>query len=302
MKVLLAIAHYYRPVADPIYGSNDETLRETRSAIVRRTIEAWRGHLEEATVLNVARKRYEPTPAVVDQLDIAVLVRGDDHLLDPDYCRAQRLRMVKVVTDEPLLLPFAAHRLFADSRDRYDMFVYSEEDLRPPDGWLLAKIAGFVEAFGPRRVAMPNRYEWGPSGATFKTYIDGGLKPAVTRPYFTALPDEPLLRQKLLGREIAWRRAANPHAGFFALTAEQVKHWVEQPHFFDLDCSFIRPLESAATLGVLKTFPIYKSAGADAGWLEIEHLDPRYSGLDLPHVTAAELEADPEPETWEGEA
>jgi hypothetical protein len=55
-----------------------------------------------------------------------------------------------------------------------------------------------------------------------------------------------------------------------------------QPHFGDQDCSFVSPLESAATLGILKTFPIYKTFGRDMGWLEIEHLDTRFSGINLP--------------------
>ena len=50
-----------------------------------------------------------------------------------------------------------------------------------------------------------------------------------------------------------------------------------QQHFDERDCSFIGPLESAATLGALKTFPIYKPFARDAGWLEIQHLDQRFS-------------------------
>ncbi|MFN8982736.1 MAG: calcium-binding protein, partial [Alphaproteobacteria bacterium] len=66
------------------------------------------------------------------------------------------------------------------------------------------------------------------------------------------------------------------------ITAEQLTHWMAQPNFGDLDCSLISPLESAATLGILKTFPIYKPFGRDLGWLEIEHLDTRFSGMNLP--------------------
>jgi hypothetical protein len=286
MKALLAIAHYFRAEENSIHSSTDGAARDQRAAVVRRVIEAWRGHVGESSVISVHRKVFEPVAGSVPGLDIVVLVRGEDHLLDREFCERHKVRLVQVETTDPRMLPFAAHTLFADVRQAYDMFVYSEDDLRPADGLLLSKIAGFSEAFGWRRLVMPNRYEWNANAPSLKTFIDGDLRPDVTRRYFEALPDEPILRQHVLGREIAYLRAGNPHSGFFALSAEQLGYWVRQPHFNDFDCSFIRALESAATLGVLKTFPIYKSYARDMGWLEIEHLDSRYSGLRLQRVGA----------------
>jgi hypothetical protein len=49
-----------------------------------------------------------------------------------------------------------------------------------------------------------------------------------------------------------------------------------------MDCGFISPLESSVTLGVMKTFPIYKAFGPDAGFFELEHLDTRFSSMNLP--------------------
>ena len=63
------------------------------------------------------------------------------------------------------------------------------------------------------------------------------------------------------------------------LTREQLSYWMQQPHWGDQDTSFIGPLESAATLGVLKTFAIYKPWGRSFGFLGVEHLDDRYSSL-----------------------
>ena len=51
--------------------------------------------------------------------------------------------------------------------------------------------------------------------------------------------------------------------------------------FLDGDCSFAGPLESAASLGVMKNFRIYKPAYANAGFLEIRHLHNRYLGVAL---------------------
>lgn len=284
MKALLAIAHFYRAEENSTFSSTGQASRDDRAAGVRRVIEAWRGHYGDATVLNIGRKAYEPLAGAEQALDIVVLVRGDDHLLDADFCAQHRARIVSVSTDDPRMLPFAAHTLFADARQAYDMFVYSEEDLRPADGLLLAKIARFSESFGWRRVVMPNRYEWNLGAPTLKTFIDGDLRAGLTQPYFDALPDEPLLRQRVLAREVTYMRARNPHSGIFAVSAAQLAYWVQQPHFNDLDCSFVGALESAATLGVMKTFPIYKPYGRDMGWLEVEHLDNKFSQINLPRL------------------
>jgi hypothetical protein len=48
-------------------------------------------------------------------------------------------------------------------------------------------------------------------------------------------------------------------------------HWMRQPHFLDRSPAFIGPLESAATLGIMRTFRIYKPARENASFLEIEH-------------------------------
>jgi hypothetical protein len=56
-------------------------------------------------------------------------------------------------------------------------------------------------------------------------------------------------------------------------------HWANQPHFLDRDTSFIGPLESAATLGIMKTFRIYKTAPNQANFLEIQHFGTAFVRL-----------------------
>lgn len=290
MNVLLVVAHYYRAEENSTHTSTDPDRRELRAAAIRQLVQAWRGHLGVAANLNVQRPAYEAVAGMEHGLDIVVLTHEEDHLLDKAFCDQHRVRMIKVKADNPMMVPFAAWSVFADMRNAYDMFVYSEDDLRPADGALLGKIAGFVETFGWRRVVFPNRYEWNPRGPSLKTFIDGDLKPAVIQRYLDALPDELFLQQRIPGRDLTYRRAVNPHAGFFALTGEQLAYWIAQPHFRERDTSFVGPLESAATLGILKTFPIYKAFGRDSGWLEIQHLDDRFStsAETRPAATSAE--------------
>lgn len=245
-------------------------------------IDAWRGHYGPVSSINVWQKKFEPVVGVADQLDIIVLVNGDNHLLDADYCRARGVRLYDAKLDNPRMLGFTAHKLFADARNVYDVFAFSEDDLRPTGGDMIPRILAFHDDYGWRRVLFPNRFEFNPNGPALKTYIDGMLRPGLLAPFEAALPDERFLKGRQGAKPLTFQRATNPHCGFFAITAEQLTHWMAQSQFGDQDCSFISPLESAATLGILKTFPIYKPFGRDMGWLEIEHLDTHFSGMNLP--------------------
>ena len=282
MRILLTIAHFFRAEEGSNHSSTDAHRRDQRAAAIRSVIDAWRGHYGPVSAINVWQKRFEPMIGVADQLDIIVLVNGDNHLLDADYCRSRGVRLYDAKLENPRMLGFTAHKLFADARNVYDVFAFSEDDLRPTGGDMIPRILAFQEDFGWRRVLFPNRFEWNPRGPALKTYIDGMLRPGLLAPFEAALPDERFLKGRQGAKPLTFQRATNPHCGFFAITSEQLTHWMAQPQFGDQDCSFISPLESAATLGILKTFPIYKPFGRDMGWLEIEHLDTRFSGMNLP--------------------
>jgi hypothetical protein len=282
MRILLAIAHFFRAEEGSNHSSTDAHRRDQRAAAIRSVIDAWRGHYGPTYAINVWQKRFEPMIGVADQLDIIVMVNGDNHLLDADYCRSRGVRLYDAKLDNPRMLGFTAHKLFADARNVYDVFAFSEDDLRPTGCDMIPRILAFHDDYGWRRVLFPNRFEFNARGPALKTYIDGMLRPGLLAPFEAALPDERFLKGRQGAKPLTFQRATNPHCGFFAITAEQLTHWMAQPHFGDQDCSFISPLESAATLGILKTFPIYKPFGRDMGWLEIEHLDTRFSGMNLP--------------------
>ena len=56
-------------------------------------------------------------------------------------------------------------------------------------------------------------------------------------------------------------------------------YWTKQPHWQDGDCSWVSPLESAATLGIAKTFRLFKPVMAQASWLEIQHWGTSFHSL-----------------------
>jgi hypothetical protein len=86
-------------------------------------------------------------------------------------------------------------------------------------------------------------------------------------------------------QNVKFQRSLNPHSGCYFLNAEQLEYWTKQPHFLDRDCSFIGPLESAATLGMMKTFKIYKPSPANSNFLEIQHFGANFLSLIGTQVT-----------------
>ena len=95
---------------------------------------------------------------------------------------------------------------------------------------------------------------------------------------FQDLTVTPIATGKLLGTTVTFERAKNPHAGCFFLNGRQMETWASQPYFLDRDTSFVGPLESAATLGIMRTFRVYKAAAESAAFLEIEHFGTSFLG------------------------
>ena len=75
---------------------------------------------------------------------------------------------------------------------------------------------------------------------------------------------------------VTFGRPLNPHAGCFFLSRAQLEHWIAHPAFADRGAAFIGPLESAATLSVMRAFRIYKPVVDNAAFLEIEHQSTQF--------------------------
>lgn len=284
MRILLAIAHYFKPEANPKHGSVNERRRETRKRALEFTIQSYRGLYERPAVLNHELKGFAHGAWPQDQVDIAVVSVPGCSLLEEGFAKANGVRRVDVTPENPRMLGFHVHELLHDLRFDYDMFAFSEDDVAPRDPDFFAKIAWFNQRFGDGAVLQPNRYEWSPTGPAIKTHIDGDMRPGITDPLRAFQPGADVLQAEAFGRPVAFRRQPNPHAGFFAVTQSQLLHWVRQPHWLDRDCGLISPLESSATLALVKTFAAYKPFGPSAQFLELQHLDAVFAHLQLPWV------------------
>ena len=281
MRILVAIVHFFGGT-DPRHGSTDDRRRAARTRVVNEVVQAYRGLFGRPATLDIASRTFQREPGGGDHVDIAVVTVPGHCLLDQTACNAHGATVVEVRPEDPRMLGFHVHELFAQLRSEYDLFVFTEDDLRPTDPDLFAKIGWFNAGHGGARLLFPNRFEWNTNGPAIKTYIDGDLRPGFIDPVLKVVADCDTIEDQVLGRTRVFRRARNPHSGFFAVTQAQLGHWMRQPHWLDRDVSFVSPLESAATLGAVKTFAIYKPFGRSAAFLELQHMENRFSGLDLP--------------------
>lgn len=284
MRILVTIAHYFHAEADSRHGSTSEARREDRRRAIEEVVCAYRGQFGTNTTMDVGTRSFQPGVGSDDDLDIIIATTHERHLLTPEFCRKYGAKVAKFELENPRMLGFSAHKIIAERANLYDLFVFSEDDLRVNDPSFFSKLAWFNQTYGPKRVLSPNRIEWNPRAPTLKTYIDGDLIARIADTMVGFVADEDALYGAPLSRQTVFRRARNPHSGFFALTRDQLNYWMRQPHWMDQDVSFISPLESSATLGVAKTFSIYKAYGRSAGFLEIEHMDNGFSNLKMPVI------------------
>jgi len=174
-------------------------------------------------------------------------------------------------------LGFACHEVLRKALGSYDWYRYLEDDLLITDPMFLPKLEWFVREHGEETTLSPHRYERSLIEPVHKLYHDGSVRPDFTAAW-QDVGDRRFLEASALGMPLRFERWPNPHSGCFFLTSKQMEIWASKPWFLDGDCSFAGPLESAASLGIIRTFRQYKPSPVNAGFFELEHLHPRYLG------------------------
>jgi len=272
MRILFAIPHYFanQPAAANASARGDAV---SRVSIVRACIASIHQNFSEAQGLLDGRRRpHAANPRLAAQVEIKVCTTDGSHLVGQ-----LGAGFTHVPTDaEPRLLGFECHKVLRAGLGHYDYFVYLEDDLRLADPLLFTKLAWFAEAFGNEALLQPNRFELLAEPAPYKLYIDGNLNDQRVSNQFQNIADRRQLQASIFARSFLFERVNNPHAGCFFVNAAQLGHWALQPDFAMPSDGFWGPLESAATLGIMRHFRVYKPARENAGFFEIEHLDPRY--------------------------
>ncbi len=274
MRILVAIPHYYTKAnSSPdgrVHGSVGQGAQTRLIALSACIASLHQLYGPSQYIIDQATRTAPPANGrVAGRVDIAICTTGPDHLVDRLTLPATSYTH-QPTTSVPRLLGFECHAVLRDRLGDYDYYAYLEDDLIARDPWFFIKLSWFTEVLGDGVLLQPNRYEVGPLGLVHKAYIDGDLRPQVTAP-FQNIEEAPVATGRLLGTTVTFQRAKNPHAGCFFLNARQMETWARQPDFLNRDTSFIGPLESAATLGIMRTFRVYKSVAESASFLEIEH-------------------------------
>lgn len=280
MRVLLTIPHYVRPSDAPSYGPRRhgalDGKRENRALALAACLSALHSLFQpEHVIIEQRSSTARAVPAVLPiKLDLVICTVGAAHVLD--LLPAGMPPWTHAVTDAaPELLGFRCHDYLRQAIGKYDYYAYLEDDLVLHDPLWFMKLAWFNLSVGDDKLLQPNRFEAGVGRLVPKVYVDGALAEHVTAP-FQDIHGSPPLAFDVFGQCFRFERTLNPHSGCFFLNARQMEHWASQAHFGDRQSRFIGPLETTASLGIMRAFKIYKPAPANASFLEIQHYGAGY--------------------------
>jgi hypothetical protein len=279
MRLLFTIPHYARPETPaeetPRYGSLacDPSPRvQALTACLTALHSLYNG---ARWFINHAKcEARNAGPDAPWKIDVVICTTRGCHLLD--RLPVEPRHYIHHATDaEPLLLGFACQAVLRECLGQYDYYGYLEDDLILRDPWHFIKLAWFNRQVGDDKLLQANRFEAGLNYPVPKVYVDGDLDEQVTA-MFQNVHDSPGIVADILGVRVRFERTLNPHSGCYFLNASQMEHWARQRHFLDHDSRFIGPLETTATLGIMRTFKVYRPAGDNADFLEVQHFATGY--------------------------
>ncbi len=280
MRILLAIVHYW----DPDGGGKHQSLRPNPdpriNALKEQLLSLQRLGPAQAYLHMADRKVYPANEVLRHEIDIRIITDGTHHVLNSLPENFQKLiKEIKSSPKEPKALGFEAHKYLASQLDEdYDIYGYLEDDLIIHDPTFFHKIFWFSDFMGESNIILPQRYELNNyPHIVDRFYIDGPIDEKELR--LLVPKSSPVFTIPGHCYRLAFESPLNPHSGCFFLTKQQLSSWIEKSHWLDYDYSFISPLESAATLGIAKTFNLFKPCLSTASWLEIQHYGTNFHSL-----------------------
>ena len=269
MRILFAIAHYYNPQGGGRYGSLGPNSQGRINALSSSIISLHQ-LFNRQYMLDIARRQTIPANQLNEYaIDVIISTTGNSHLLS-NLPISANIYSHNATSAEPMMLGFECQAILKNNLGKYDYYCYLEDDLILHDPHIFTKLGWFNNNVGNSCLLQPNRYETSPEGPVYKSYIDGDINPRATAG-FQNVNEQPEISGSIMGKPVLFKRALNPHSGCYFLNAEQMDIWSKESHFQDRDTGFIGPLESAATLGVMRTFKVYKPAPVNANFFEIQH-------------------------------
>lgn len=273
MKILVTIPHYYCPDnANHGSGSSNPTPRIEALNECLLHLTALLGNSQ--FTLNIKDKISTPADLQYSNIiDIVICTANDKHLLDS--LKYKPFTHINAKLENPKLLGFECHKVLKQNINKYDYYCFMEDDLIINDSLFFEKLNWFNKISDITTLLQPNRYEISSRGRILKLYIDGDIKYRATK-NLQNVNINTYLQTQYLDKRILFKKPLNPHSGCFFLTNEQMLYWISKDYFLNYDTSFISPLESAATLGISKTFNLYKPETQNACFFEIQHFSDAF--------------------------
>src|SRR5687767_7777631 len=267
MKILFALPHFFEPKPGAFYASEaaDPTRRilavTTCISSLYHTFDAKQGLLD-----GQARVAHAANDLQAVEVSVVVCTKDASHLL-PKLNGISHLFTQRASGRDPKYLGLECRAALRDGIGKYDWFCYLEDDLMLADPLFFQKLAWFRDIAGWDAVLQPNRYEVAVGQPLHKIYIDGNMADATQSPRFQNVADRPVVEADAFGRRYVFKRINNPHSGTFFLDAAQMERFARQPDFQAEESGFAGPIESCATLGIMRHFRVYKPARVNAGFL-----------------------------------
>lgn len=281
MRVNVCIPHFLKEHADPTdnpngYGSLRQGATLGRTLAMGRCLSSLlnlQRHAKTAR-LNIANKQIEHWTNDNPILDINITVVTDGHHRLNDVLQhfGSRVQVLDVDLDDPRQLPLACRDHLINTDDGADLLAYLEDDLVINDPEFFDKQRWFLEKTNHHFCLMPHRYERCNNGGLDKLLVDGPLTPSFIEQF--AKPQTDAAQGSYKGVEaVSFDITDNPHSGMFVVSASQAStlRTSNLPR-----SGFVGPLETAATLTVLKTFPVMKTNLNNWMFLRVEHGHPSF--------------------------
>lgn len=283
VRLQLAIAHYYNPSGGGRHGSLGPDPTPRIQALRQVILQLHRLYGPLAGSLNHLERRVDSVADGGGELSLQICVSGNQHLLGElkDLEAAGAFTAVACEPPEPKQLGFECHRVLQQNHQNFDFSCYLEDDIVLTDADFFLKLQRFNNCFGQGYLLQPNRIETTEDLQHLQRfYIDGDYNPAATEQYRQSMAQE--LCMEFLGEAVRFQQPFNTHSGCFFLNQSQAEIYFNGPHWQERDVSFHSPLESAATLGVMKQFQIMKPALSNGRFLTVEHAGRNFMGLVAP--------------------
>jgi len=270
MKILITIPHYYNESGDG-HGSGGRSPVPRIDALSKCLFNIHSLFGNSQCMIDIRNKSVAPVNGIyTNDIDIVICTANGKHLLSHLDVPKEFYSHCESSLEIPKNLGFECQKVLKENLGKYDYYCFMEDDLIIQDPLFFEKLNWFNKGTESINLLQPNRYEVSTRGKVLKTYVDGDINPKATQKYQN-ISEFPNLQTNFLGQNITFQRPLNPHSGCYFLSQQQMEYWTNQPYFLDNDVSFISPLESSASLGIMKAFRVYKPAAQNANFLEIQH-------------------------------